>query len=311
MTHAYMILAHHEFPLLGRLVSALDYPCNDIYVHIDKKVDDELFERIKGELEGTVKQASIAFTPRVNVVWGDFSIIEAELLLLREASATHHDYYHLLSGVDLPIKPHSEILRFFEENAGKEFIQGVRFPPRGLTRWRIRYYFPLQKLVGHNFFGPLGLLQWLLLLPQMLVGVNRLRKLPGLSGQPSEFYKSSNWFSATHGFVTDLLEFYGREENIRHYRRSMCADEIFVQMYAFHSKYRERIFLHQRYPGSEGLFYNNMRRFVFQKGLKGSPVTYTMDDLARLTQSRQLWARKFSYDKHPEVVDAIMERIAP
>jgi hypothetical protein len=38
MTHAYLIMAHNEFPLLTRLVSALDYPGNSFFVHIDKKV---------------------------------------------------------------------------------------------------------------------------------------------------------------------------------------------------------------------------------------------------------------------------------
>jgi hypothetical protein len=36
----------------------------------------------------------------------------------------------------------------------------------------------------------------------------------------------------------------------------------------------------------------------------------TMDDLPMLTQSKQLWARKFSYDKHPDAVDAVLERIS-
>jgi len=305
MTHAYMILAHNEFALLARLVSVLDYPCNSIYIHIDKKVKDDVFGQVKRQLEGSVKQASLAFTARrEDVVWGDFSMVEAELLLLREASAVHHDYYHLLSGTDLPIKPHSEITRFFEENAGREFIQGYRFPPRSATRWRLRYYYPLQHVVGRHLLGPLGLLQWALLLPQMLVGVNRLRRLP------KDFYKSRQWFSATHEFVADLLEFYSRDENLRAYRMTMIPDESFVQMFAFHSKYRERIFLHKRYPGYDGLVCNNMRLDVWAKGFHGSPVTFTMDDLARIMESGQLWARKFSFEKHPDVVEAILERIA-
>ena len=54
MTHACMIMAHNEFPLLARLVSALDYPENSLYIHIDNKVKDDVFERVKRELEGAV-----------------------------------------------------------------------------------------------------------------------------------------------------------------------------------------------------------------------------------------------------------------
>jgi len=299
MTHAYMILAHHEFALLGRLVSALDYPCNDIYVHIDKKVDDGVFARVKGELEGAVKQASIAFTPRVNVAWGDFSMIEAELLLIREASGTHHDYYHLLSGVDLPIKSHEEITRFFIENAGEELIGGREIERR--ARARLRYYYPLQRTVGHHYLRPLGLLQYALLLPQMMAGVNRLRTLP------KEIYKGGQWFSATHDFVTDLLAFYSREENLRPYRKTQCADEIWVQMFAFHSKYRENIY---EARWQEWTYNTNLRFVDWAKRGAASPITLSMDQLDWLLKSECLWARKFSFEKHPDAVDAVMERNA-
>lgn len=37
MKHAYLIIAHTEFKLLENLISILDNPNNDIFVHIDKK----------------------------------------------------------------------------------------------------------------------------------------------------------------------------------------------------------------------------------------------------------------------------------
>ena len=313
MTHAYMILAHNEFPLLTRLLSVLDFPDNSLFVHIDKKVKDDVFAQVKAELEGAVKRASLAFTPRVEVSWGDFSMVQAELVLLREASKSYHDYCHLLSGVDLPLKPHSEITRFFEENAGKEVLQGFCFPPRSAaqtaSRIRLRYYYPFQHTVGHNYLRPLGLLQWLLLPLQALVGVNRLRRLPMAAGQPLDIYKGAQWFSVTHDFALDLLEFYSHDENLKPYRHTMCADEIFVQMFAYHSKYKERIYMQKR--RNDHLFPNNMRMVWFEKGLHGSPITFTTEELPYLLQSNQLWARKFSFEKHPDVVDAIMERISP
>ena len=38
MKHAFLIIAHSEFSLLQLLIDMLDDTCNDIYVHIDKKV---------------------------------------------------------------------------------------------------------------------------------------------------------------------------------------------------------------------------------------------------------------------------------
>ena len=39
MKHAYLIMAHNEWDMLNKLIQALDYPNNDIYLHIDKKAD--------------------------------------------------------------------------------------------------------------------------------------------------------------------------------------------------------------------------------------------------------------------------------
>ena len=39
MKHAYLIMAHNEPEILKVLISMLDDPRNDIYLHIDKKSD--------------------------------------------------------------------------------------------------------------------------------------------------------------------------------------------------------------------------------------------------------------------------------
>ena len=38
MKHAFLILAHTEFEVLKLLVSCLDDPRNDIFIHFDRKV---------------------------------------------------------------------------------------------------------------------------------------------------------------------------------------------------------------------------------------------------------------------------------
>ena len=35
--HAYMIMAHHDFEQLYRLLQFLDSECTDIYLHIDRR----------------------------------------------------------------------------------------------------------------------------------------------------------------------------------------------------------------------------------------------------------------------------------
>ena len=38
MKHAYLILAHHEYPILDRLIQAIDDARNTIFIHFDKKL---------------------------------------------------------------------------------------------------------------------------------------------------------------------------------------------------------------------------------------------------------------------------------
>lgn len=80
--HAYMIIAHNQFELLEKLISALDDIRNDIYVHIDAKVKDFDFEHF----EGIAKYSKVTFTnERANITWGDFSQVKCEMLLLQTA----------------------------------------------------------------------------------------------------------------------------------------------------------------------------------------------------------------------------------
>ena len=45
--------------------------------------------------------------------WGDVSVIEAEFRLFEEAAnKDKYAYYHLLSGVDMPLKSQNEIHAF-------------------------------------------------------------------------------------------------------------------------------------------------------------------------------------------------------
>lgn len=116
--HAYLIMAHADWDLLKTLVSLLDYELNDIYIHIDAKVQDESIPAIVCS-----RSNLYVLERRIPVEWGDISQIEAEYLLFEAAyNNSHYSYYHLLSGVDLPIKTKEHIYSFFMQNRGVKII---------------------------------------------------------------------------------------------------------------------------------------------------------------------------------------------
>ena len=103
--HAYLIIAHTNFEQLQKLVNILDDERNDIYIHIDKKSQDFETSIIKA------CHSQVTFVKRTSVNWGGFSQINCELLLLKKAISSSSGYsrYHLISGMDLPIKSQNYI----------------------------------------------------------------------------------------------------------------------------------------------------------------------------------------------------------
>ena len=64
MKHAYLIMAHNEWDMLNKLIQALDYPNNDIYLHIDKKADLKKVNIYK------TKYSKVFLQKRMVINWG-------------------------------------------------------------------------------------------------------------------------------------------------------------------------------------------------------------------------------------------------
>ena len=168
--HAYLIMAHKCDYTLRTLIEMLDYPLNDIFIHMDLKNKGFSKESLPRCL-----YSKVHITQRINVSWGGASMIKAELLLLKTAcKAGKYEYYHLISGEDLPLKTNDYIYSFFEKHKGKEFVHfqsDVFSEPE-----RIKYYYFLQERAGKNknFWH---YIDRTLILIQKILNVNRNDKM--------------------------------------------------------------------------------------------------------------------------------------
>ena len=99
---AYLIICHNNFRQLGMLLELIDDKKNDIFIHVDKKSKDYSIN----ELKAHVTKGTLTFVKSINVNWGGSSMINSNLLLLKEATTTFHMYYHLMSCVYLTLKTH-------------------------------------------------------------------------------------------------------------------------------------------------------------------------------------------------------------
>lgn len=223
MKHAFLIIAHNEYPVLEVLLSMLDDERNDIYLHIDKRAT-ELFQQIK-----KVKMQKAGFyliKNPIEVYWGDISQVQVEYLLFETAlSHGSYAYYHLLSGTDLPIKSQDYIHAFFQQNAGKEFVgfwQDAAHQ-RDLERKVFRYYFFTKRLKDkeHLLHGITALIRNLILAVQKISHYRRK--------QTFEFKKGGNWISITENAVKYLLQY--KEIVLNRMKYTLCADEYSFKLF--------------------------------------------------------------------------------
>lgn len=286
MKHAFLIIAHHEFDVLRHLIEALDDERNDVYIHFDKKVDSLPVIQL-------YKAGLYILENRVDVRWGDVSQIESEFVLFQEAySNGPYLYYHTLSGVDMPLKSMDTIHTFFNKYHGKELIGFHQENIRAQVDRKVRKYhvFPRYFRVKNpllSFFFRSA--RFISIRLQYLLRVARHKDV--------EFKKGTSWVSVTHEFVTFFLP--KRDDMIKMYRYTFCADEIFLQTLCWDSKFRHRLY------DSENEGRGCMREVEWENG---EVKDWTIDDYEKLKDSEAFFARKFS-SKNIEVVKKILTNV--
>ena len=264
--HAFLIIAHNEFDILEKVIKLLDDNENHLYIHIDKKVKDFNFDKFSS----IAKKSKIFFTNRINVSWGGYSQVQCELLLLKEAIVHNYEYYHLISGVDLPLKTNEEIHDFFNKNKGKEFISYDKNASDTEIESRIKYYYLLQDKFGRS--SKLAyIIQACCIRIQKILNVNRIKNIK------YTLKKGTNWFSITNNLAHYIVEKENEIYNL--FRFGCCVDELFLHTMVYNSNFRDKV------AGD---------RLRYVDWIRGGPYTFTEEDFDDITSSDKIFARKFS-----------------
>ena len=268
MKHAFLILAHNAFDLLQLLVSRLDDVRNDIFVHIDKKVTQ------LPELH-TQKANLFMLDKRIDVRWGDWTVVEAEYALFEAAVAKGpYQYYHLLSGVDLPVKSQDYIHDFFDRNPGKEFI--------GYTLTEITPEMVRKVQRWHLF--PEDFRNQSVMKRVLRAGYIRVQELLGIyRNKDVDFKKGSQWVSVTDDMARYFLSHRAWAEKV--FSHSFCSDEMVFQTLGWEPPFRDRLY------NTEADGAGCMRAIGWRDG---QLIDWTPEDLPRLEASDALFARKFN-----------------
>jgi hypothetical protein len=230
MNVAYLVLAHNNPGVLERAVAALSSDNCDFFIHIDRKSDLQQFSAIRGE--------NVHFSEdRLPLYWGEFSLVRATLLLLRDALASRRtpDYCVLMSGTDFPLRSGRYVQKFLaanesDVNKGLEFINVVKVPAPGKPLSRINTLrFPRSQPVRHlagRAWAKLGL-------PE--------RDYRNYLGD-LEPYSGSQWWALSREACEYILEFIERNPRfVKFFENVFAADESFFHTILANSPFQSRI----------------------------------------------------------------------
>lgn len=289
MQQAILLLAHKDYDQIAKLIAYFDGRC-PIYVHVDKK--SELVNRAN---EIMLLPGVKGVYSKYSVNWAGYSILQAELLLMKHALTNSDAYYfHLISGQDYPLRPLEDFLSFFDNTGSMGFLYCSPLPnPRNddNTFFRLQHYVLTDYINTRSAEGKRRV--WDFVRWQKRHGIRR--RIPDYT---DHLYIGSAWFSLRKEVVEYIVDYTRRHPAFyRRLRFTYIPEEIYVSSVALDPPYSKQI----------GHF-NNCRTILWQhgEGIDCSPIDITTEQFPLLLQNELgFFARKFDWRKSKYVVEWI------
>jgi len=283
MKFAYIILAHKNPKQFSRLVNAISDDHVFVFVHVDRKSN---LQEFKDELDGL---RNVVFCDKqIQVTWGGFGMIEATLELMRTmySFVIQPDYVHLMSGLDFPLKTNAEIVRFFVENKGKNFLEAYKIPTPHLNEFgfnRIHYKWFIED-EGYQKAA-------------QLVEIQKQRNMKRLYFENIQPYNGSQWWSLTGECVQWIYETCKPGYRLYDfYKYTFVSDEMLFQTMLKNSDWNDTI------------VEDNLRNINWDEGPE-FPKIWRTKDFERLKCSEKLFARKFDENVDNEIIKQIEKQL--
>jgi hypothetical protein len=277
MKHAILIIAHKNFKHLVDLICYFKSDSFFIYIHIDKKSNFS-----KDQLSFLSQQKNVMYIKRkYSINWGGFNILRTILWLFKQAIKNKQvNYFHLISGMDFPVKNVNTFLSFFEEHRGKEFLGYHTLPAPNWengTLIRFEYYWPYDIIdaktkKGHNRCT--RIIDW-----QKKHRIKRI--LPSYWGI---LYGGSAWFSLSKSCIAFILEYSKKKSAFyRRLKYTFAPEETYFSTIVLNS------------PFAKNTINDNLRYIDWNYRNGNIPANLDEKDYTTIMESTAFFARKFEY----------------
>lgn len=329
MKLAYIILAHKNPKQVFRLYQSLNTNDTSYFViHISKASDSSFYMEMK-QLFAVCD--NVHFCKRENGMHNAFGIVQGTLNAMKhlQESNFQYDYVNLISGQDFPIKSNQEIISYFEENKGNEFISfwplypridspfytdhpwgdhrqlfrvdrfyvnifGKRYASRPIesNKYNDKSLWNVFKIYIYEFRHYLK--SKTLLDETFQILLSRGLPFPRKKMEGKDLYGGKTWWSLTPDCVACILQTIKEDRSYKQFfRYTLIPDEMFFQTVIMNSSFKDKVV-------------NNYLREIEWEGGDGThPIFFTASHFDRLKNSTNLFARKFDTAVDEEILEMI------
>ena len=285
MKIAYLITVYNTPNHTKALINALRHENAFFFIHLDAKSTVADYAVLKAKDVRFIE-------PRIPVYWADFSHVQAQLSLVREALNDSRDFsrFVMLSGACYPLRSAHAVYTYFFAKQTSEFINLVEMPSdsNGKPEERLSLYWVTQ---------PDKVMYVYRFIRQVLVKlglVNHIRDYRKVFGD-NKPYGGSSWWSLTRDACETAVDFYNSEKTlVKFYQNVFCPCESFIHTAIGNSIYKQRVQRNLTFAdwSSEGSTPSLITEDHIQYFLTADPIKFR-DSFG---QGDVLFARKFPDD---------------
>ena len=285
---AILILGHKNLEQIYRYIRTFNPSLYDIYIHIDLRCDrsEEAYKKI-----ASLSNVFLFSLEESEIVdRGRFSIVSAEIKLIKRAIEKKYVYYIFSSGQDFLIKTSEELYTYINKNLQYCFDYLVEKPTsKFLDRNILKIYSFcykrdfMSKLFKKIYFSKLNIFKKFF-----------VRKDYKNIKTNIEFKFGSQWLGMNYDEALKCIVFIKTNTWYYEYmQKSLIPDECFFQTILWYNKAKFR----------DTLFYINWGEN------KSSPKVLGMEDLSEIRNSNKFIARKFDSKVNNEILNYLESEI--
>lgn len=275
MRVAYLITAYNDIKLLNTLINILTSEKKMVFIHFDVKYKADI-EHI------ALNEYSVIIDNCIPIQWGGHGLSEAVIRLIEAAQSTgSFDYFHCISGSDLPVRPIAEFEAYLEKIFPKNILAAK---PIDLNNFQQK-----KRLFSKYVINKRRFLNVIMQKIYFFIGtyIWRRKILPGV-----KFYFGNNWITVNNETAILLTKKWRDPIINKFFRETFCPDEIFFPTYTY------------AFNNGDSAHYDEIR-FVVWNG-QPRPKELTIEDLPAIRDSRRYFARKFHSDTSKELIKIII-----